>query len=183
MNRFELDNVLARRLSAGLALACLCLVSLVAFSAQPDDRGAQPRKGAIENQRQSTQVSVEKAGKSTRIVVHKDLPPIEVNLQTKPTGRCEATLSLSYGQRNTIARVETLIDTADCASCSGNYSLVVAVRDANGERKTLKFDESWRRTDNQPLRFTKDYSIGANVDVVRVHAEGLHCICADAPSG
>jgi hypothetical protein len=88
-------------------------------------------------------------------------------------------LSVTYGQRNTVARVEAVIDTADCAACSGDVVLLVAIRDSQGEPKTLEFDETWQRTDNRPVKFTKDYPIGENVDLIRVHSGRLRCSCTN----
>jgi hypothetical protein len=47
--------------------------------------------------------------------------------------------------------------------------------------KTLEFVESWRRDDDQPVKFSADYEIGENVDLVRARSRQLRCTCADTP--
>ena len=69
-----------------------------------------------------------------------------------------------------------------CAASSGEYKLVVSVRGNHG-LQTLEFVESWQRQDDQPVKFSAAYPIGADVDLVRVRAVQRKCTCADEPAG
>lgn len=113
------------------------------------------------------------------VLVEKDLT---LELETAPQEpACEATITLQYSQRNTIARVDRTIETATCAAAAGDYTLAINVRDANGELKTLEFHETWQRSDGRPVESTSDYPIGENVDLASVRSRRLRCACAAAP--
>ena len=75
--------------------------------------------------------------------------------------------------------VEGTVENKDCGPSSGDYNLVVSIRNENHELTTVEFLESWRRQDDQPVRFAGTYPIGENVDVVRVRPFQLRCTCAD----
>jgi len=74
-----------------------------------------------------------------------------------------------------------VIDNKDCAASSGEYKLLVRVRDETGEVKTLDFVGSWQRNDDEPVKFGGDYAIGNNVDVVNVRVVQARCTCAGEP--
>ena len=95
---------------------------------------------------------------------------------------CAATYEVEYTQRDKTVSVESTITNSNCAASKGEYKLAVSVRDEHGEVKTLDFFESWQRKDDQPVKFKGDYSIGENVDVVRVRPVQLHCTCTDVPT-
>ena len=102
-----------------------------------------------------------------------ELPPVK-------TAQCATTIEVAYIQRGTTVSVEGTIENKDCGTSSGDYNLVVSVRDENRELKTLEFLESWERQNDEPVKFTGTYPIGENVDLVRVRPVQLHCTCAEA---
>ncbi len=122
--------------------------------------------------------------KPERVVVRTtDQHTITVSLPPPESAACNATLEIEYAQWGAVAKVEGTIETPDCAACSGDYTIAVRVRSESGEVKTLQFHESWARTDDRPLKFTSEYPIGANVDLLGARASRVRCVCADAPSG
>jgi len=101
-----------------------------------------------------------------------DLPPPDIKY-------CAAAIGVEYTQRDTLVRVVSTIENADCSASSGEYEIAVRVRDANLDVKKLDFMELWQRNDDKSLTFTHDYRIGTNVDVLSVHGHSLGCRCAD----
>ena len=95
--------------------------------------------------------------------------------------QCEAAIEVEYTQRNTVAGVTGTIDTKDCAASSGEYKVVVSVRNEALELTTLEFVETWQRLDAEPVIFRKDYPLGDDVDLVRVRTRPVRCTCAEAP--
>ena len=93
--------------------------------------------------------------------------------------QCEATAETRYSQRNTVARVESTIEIPECTMASGEMTLSVRVRDEAGAIKPLEFEASWQRSDDEDVRFTADYPIGENVELLSVRMRGLRCTCAD----
>ncbi len=154
------------------ATRLLCvLVSLAALTALGDE----PPAGAD----QSSRVVVDKNRKThiTTLSVAKEMPiEIQTRIGSGPT--CEPAISITYEQRNDVARVEGTIENSACAACTGDYTIAVRIRDASGESQTLEFPGTWQRRDDRPVKFTTDYPIGKNVDVVNVRSKSLHCVCA-----
>jgi hypothetical protein len=107
---------------------------------------------------------------------------VDIKLTPPPTKTCQATMNTVSEQRNTVARVDGTIEIADCAACSGDYTIVLRVRDESGETKSLEFGGSWQRADDKPVKFKTDYPIGENVDLLGVRSKGLRCVCAGAPA-
>jgi hypothetical protein len=103
-----------------------------------------------------------------------ELPPMKI-LQ------CAATIEVAYTQRDSTVGVEGTIAHNVCGASSGDYKVVVSVRNENRELQTLEFFESWERQDDQPVKVSAAYPIGENVDVVRVRSVQLRCTCADVP--
>lgn len=97
------------------------------------------------------------------------------------TRQCRAGISIGYLQRNTTARVEGTLRNEDCGASSGSYVLVISTRGENGESNTEEFHQLWQRDDDQPVNFSDDFSIGENVDLVRVRAQRIQCSC-DSPA-
>ena len=96
--------------------------------------------------------------------------------------QCEATTETQYQQRNTVARVTGNVSISNCpAGSSGTFDVVARVRDESGEVKPIEFAEKWQRDDAGNARFTSDYPIGENVDLVNVRVRNLKCTCAGAP--
>ena len=92
---------------------------------------------------------------------------------------CQATVRIEYLQFDTIAKVAGVIENEDCAASSGEYTIQARIRDKSGETKTLEFPESWQRDDDQPVKFSAEYPIGENVELLRVRSSGLRCECAE----
>ncbi len=91
--------------------------------------------------------------------------------------RCEAQVSLTYYQKNTVAVVESALNNWDCGASGGEYAVLVRFRDENNELQTLEFPETWRRDDDQEVKSVKEYLIGDNVDLVSVRPRKLRCVC------
>jgi hypothetical protein len=105
-----------------------------------------------------------------------------IKLETTEHKRyCKAKASFEYTQRNTLASVIGVIENDDCAASGGDYRLSVRVRDQNGDIRTVDHDEQWQREDDRPFTFEKHYAIGENVDLLRVRASKIICICAEPP--
>lgn len=109
---------------------------------------------------------------------------LEVSLELPPMKivQCAATIELAYTQRDSTVGVKGTIAHNVCGASSGDYKVVVSVRNENREPQTLEFFESWQRQDDQPVKFSATYPIGENVDLVRVRPVQLRCTCADAAS-
>jgi hypothetical protein len=101
---------------------------------------------------------------------------------TPTTQRCNAQVSIKYSQRNTMARVEGEVVNSDCAASSGDYTIAVRHKDEQGELHSIEYVEPWQRDDDQPYIFETDYPIGNNVDLIRVRARKVSCICTDPPA-
>jgi hypothetical protein len=170
-----------RRIVAALrigALSCLVVSAAAQDPRSPDSAVATPdcistgsrARRACEPQPKSVVAHVE-----TELSVTLELPPPR-------SASCQATIAVDYSQRNTVASVEGTIGNPDCAASDGDYSIAINIKDENGERKTLEFAESWRRDDDQPVKFSAAYPIGENVDLVNVRPKVLRCTCAAAPA-
>ena len=93
--------------------------------------------------------------------------------------QCSATTTTE--QRNAVAHISSTFAIADCPRASVAFSVAVRVKDESGEEKPpLEFSETWQRTDANDVRFTADYPIGENVDLISVRLRGLTCTCGDA---
>jgi hypothetical protein len=146
--------------SAWLAV-CSFAVLASSATAQRAAQRAREQPGATARTEQEIKLSIE-------------LPPL-------PSAQCEAVVSTSYHQRNTVARVESTIKVSDCAAAAGEFTLTLRVRDDGGEIKLLELGETWQRSDDRDVSFTKDYPIGENVELVSARVRGLSCTCADPP--
>jgi hypothetical protein len=99
--------------------------------------------------------------------------------QLKPV-QCASSIEIAYTQADTVVNVDGTIENHDCAASSGDYKVVVSVRDERLDVKRLEFLGSWERQDDQPVKFTSSYPIGENVEVTRVRTVSSHCTCAEA---
>jgi hypothetical protein len=152
-----------------LALVSLAIVASSA-GAQQDERGSDRR-------------ARERADSRTEPVTLRTEIEFTTLIETPqlPSTQCEAIATTDYSQRNTIARVESTIEVADCTKASGELTVAVRVRDESGEIKPLEFNGTWQRSDDQDVSFTTDYPIGENVELMSVRVRGLRCRCADPP--
>jgi hypothetical protein len=110
--------------------------------------------------------------------------PLNVSLELPQSDapQCEATTLTEYSQRNNIARVTGTVSIATCpAGSTGTFNVVARVRDESGEIKPIEFAEKWQRDDAGDNKFTGDYPIGDNVELVNVRIRDLKCTCAAAP--
>jgi hypothetical protein len=104
---------------------------------------------------------------------------LRVSIETPALSQCQATTTAGYEQRNTLARVRSTIEVRNCAAASGEFTVTLRIRDANGEIKTVDFRETWQRADDKAVAFSADYPIGENVELVSARVRGLRCTCAD----
>jgi hypothetical protein len=154
--------------ATGLVLLLAAFAPYAALADEPASSADQSSHVVIEK---------DKTKHVTTISVAKEMP-IEIRTRIGSGPTCQPTMAIKYEQRNDVARVEGTIDNPACAACTGEYTIAVRIRDASGESKTLEFPGRWQRADDLPVKFTTDYPIGANVDVVSVRSRSLHCICA-----
>lgn len=99
-----------------------------------------------------------------------------------PRDYCHAKAEFEWWQDNTAAHIEGSITNPDCGASGGTYTVSVRHKDALGEVRRNDYVESWSRDDDQPFRFVHDYEIGDNVDLIRVSARKVVCICAGQPA-
>jgi hypothetical protein len=166
----------------GLAVA-FCSLSGFAVSAQ-----AQRLSDRL---REATDVSVCRSG-GTASRVKRDCNPertqtsrleIErtttIELSVDNSDSCSALIDLEYYQRNMLAHVEGTIANDACAASEGRYVVTARIRNADGEIEALDFEETWRRSDDQPIEIEADYLIGENVDLIRLRTRGVTCRCEE----
>ena len=91
--------------------------------------------------------------------------------------RCEAKLLIEYYQKGTDAHVNSELTNDSCGASSGDYTIHVRYKDAQGEIKLLEFEETWAREDDAKWISERDYFIEDDVDIIRVKARGLSCMC------
>jgi hypothetical protein len=92
---------------------------------------------------------------------------------------CQARVWTEYIQKNTIAAVKGEIENPDCDASRGEYTISIRYRDEQGEVHIVEHVESWQRDDDQSVTFNGEYLIGENVDLMRVRARKIFCICAE----
>lgn len=92
-------------------------------------------------------------------------------------GGCEAKLALEYLQKGDQAEVGIEINNDECAASYGDFTIYVRYRHDNGEMFTDEFPETWSREDDQPVKMSRLYPIGDDVDLIRVRSRGLNCSC------
>lgn len=163
--------------SVGGVLAALILTAIpdasgqnpLAHSGTQRSPGCLPRGTRTRESCDPKQVVVQSEGE---LEVLLELPP-------RLLAQCEATIEIAYTQRGSDVGVEGEIENEDCGASNGDYELLVSIRNASGEVKTLEFFESWRRQDDELVSFSRAYPIGENVDLLRVRAARLRCNCAE----
>jgi hypothetical protein len=165
----------------GKILLFISLFSIAAdAAAQAGFDGGTPcaRASHLESE---IQERCEEGGREAVVIRHELELTTQFDGRVVQTRQCQAEVSLSYAQQNTVASVEGKIENTTCGASSGN--LVLSVRTANegGEQSTQEFSQTWMREDDQPVTFSAEYPIGENVDLVRVRALRLRCTCAVGP--
>lgn len=103
----------------------------------------------------------------------------QMTISTTPpaTQRCKASLDFTFIQKNDTAVIESTLSNPDCGASSGEYTMLIRIRDENGELQSLQFPESWQRENAQTIESHAEYFIGDNVDLVSARARKLQCIC------
>jgi hypothetical protein len=95
---------------------------------------------------------------------------------------CQANAEFEYWQANTYAHIEGAITNSECAASGGEFVVSVVYLDEAGTRQRKDHTESWSRADAEPFEFEHDYEIGDNVDLIRVSARKVVCICTEPPA-
>ena len=177
-----------------LALSALSLLTSTAFSqaifAPGQSTRARSNPGGVQGNNTAQTCQTSGGGSRTRAncevetatVRTEQTITISIEPPTITSGQCESVVSSEFQQRNTIARVTSTLKLAECTAASGAFTVAVRVRDESGEVETLEFSETWQRGDGQDVKFTADYPIGDNVELVGVRVRDLRCTC-DTPAG
>jgi len=171
---------------AAAVAALLAATTAVADEKTGDAAGTAPhvvvdkQNGACVGRERTGRVSRE-CTETTRVAIEREVT-VNVTIAPKATKNCQATIDTVSEQRNTVARVQGTIEISDCTECSGDYTIVVRVRDESGETKSLEFPGAWQRRNGEPVKLAADFPIGANVDLLSVRPKVQHCVCADAPA-
>ena len=95
---------------------------------------------------------------------------------------CQARVSLEFMQRNAVAKVTGIIENDDCGASSGDYAISVRYRAEDGEVHDIEHPERWRRDNDKAFTFEHEYQIGDNVDLIRVRARKVQCVCTEIPA-
>src|SRR5262245_54497118 len=184
-------------LAALLAVAAFALPASPTFAqfVQPGQQGGTPDQGTqgrvFENHDVKTCQGAQggsrivksecevKAETEPQVVSHEQKIDLSFKLHAPSTLQCSATTTTE--QRNAVAHISSTFAIADCPQASVAFSVAVRVKDESGEEKPpLEFSETWERTDANDVKFTADYPIGENVDLISVRLRGLTCTCGDA---
>ncbi|HET7132117.1 MAG TPA: hypothetical protein VFJ95_07705, partial [Gammaproteobacteria bacterium] len=56
---------------------------------------------------------------------------------------------------------------------------VLRTKDARGEAKPMELVETWQSSTSQDVRFTADYPLGSDVELLNVRVRNLRCTCVD----
>ena len=94
---------------------------------------------------------------------------------------CEVELLLESWQVNDRVRVDTQVLINDsCVASHGTYKLKVRTKAPGDEVHTREYVESWRRTDDDPVKFTRYYDMEGDLDLLWVRlrsSEMSRCVC------
>jgi len=146
-----------------------------------EDRDVKSCRGAQGGSRIVRSDCVIKAETEPESVSHEQTIDLSFKLDAPSAVQCSAAATTEYEQRNTVVRIDSTFAIADCTQASGAFSVSVRVKDESGEEKPpLEFSETWQRSDANDVRFTADYPIGENVDLISVRLRGFTCTCGAA---
>jgi hypothetical protein len=115
---------------------------------------------------------------TARFIVEQDIPT-KMQIPGIQFNSCQASITLEYYQRNTLARVESTVEHESCVASTGEYELLVNIIDENGVFRNLSFSETWEQKDDALLKISRDYPIGENVTLKRVVMQRIRCECTD----
>lgn len=97
-------------------------------------------------------------------------------------GGCKANLHIEYFQKGTDAHVKTMLSNEECGASSGDYTIRIRYKDAQGELGLVEYEEAWTRDDDVTVTNEKEYFVGDDIDLVRVNTRRLSCSCTEAQS-
>ncbi len=63
-------------------------------------------------------------------------------------GGCKAELRLEYYQKGADAHVKTMLSNEECGASSGDYTIRIRYKDAQGETGQVEYEEAWNRDDD-----------------------------------
>lgn len=124
-------------------------------------------------QQSSTSETSEYSNSSEKTFTVKLKPP-------KQKQYCKANTAIEYYQSNDVADVGIEIRNEDCVASSGSFTIRVRYRTEEDKVVNVEFDETWQREDDQNILFSRQYPIGSNVDLIRVRAAKMKCVCAES---
>ena len=113
-----------------------------------------------------------------KFIVEQEIPT-KMQIPGIQFNSCEAFITLKYHQRNTMARVESTVEHESCTTSTGEYELLVNIRDENGVTQNLSFNEIWEQKDDSLIKLSRDYPIGENMTLKRVITQRIRCECTD----
>jgi hypothetical protein len=111
-----------------------------------------------------------------RIILESEIT-MRASIPERQVLTCQATVRLSYDQRNTVARVDGDIQHEACSASSGEFEVQVSFRDAAGDMQRQSFSETWQREHGESLAFTRDYRMGEETSLSQVTARNIRCSC------
>ena len=95
---------------------------------------------------------------------------------------CKASVWVEYSQYDTEAHYNGEISNEECGPSSGTYTIAVRYRDESGQVHATEIENIWQRADDRTVIIEGKHSIGANVDLIRVRARKIQCVCANNES-
>ena len=98
--------------------------------------------------------------------------------QAFSTDACQATIEIEYYQKGASAHVESTLTNDDCGASSGTYVIQIRYRDAGGQSQRKEIEETWERSDSNPVVVEKDYFVADDIDILRVRSRKVDCTCA-----
>ena len=160
------------KIGVRISISIILLVFLTSFwvSAQ-----AQVHSDATGDKR-SAHIKRNPDADTARFIVEQEIPT-KMQMPEIQFNTCQASVTLQYHQRNTVARVETTVENESCIPATGGYELLVNILDDNGGSRNLSFSETWEQNDDTPLTFSRDYAIGENATLKRALAQNIRCEC------
>ena len=168
--------------TALLGLSALAVPTSTLFAQEPATQGSvqggrvetcQARSGGSRMRRNNCEQEAPRTVRTEHEVT------VRLELPATLGSQCEASTLTEYSQRGAIASVTGKVSIGTCpAGTTGAFTVVARVRDASGEIKPLEFNETWQRDDAQDVKFSADYPIGEDVELVGVRVRGLTCTCA-----
>lgn len=95
---------------------------------------------------------------------------------------CKASIWVEFNQYDTIAAYNGEISNEDCGASGGSYTISVRYRDESGEVHNIDSEHTWHRDNEQKVVIEGEQSIGENVDLIRVRARKIQCVCDEVES-